>query len=452
MAESSPAPLPQLSTKAKSPRTKTIFRLAYPPPAKHKQRLSIRPRLLLQLHQTSTTSRPVPMFDVIPSVVFAPKIAKKFPRICRGRDGLGADDLMVVRSQKYEASKDELDSRVEDEHSEAREPVAAICQTQNNTAKVGSPTEILFNNGRSCQAVVGRNGRYDFLFVDEEGLETTARWVPRHTTRSKARNRTISEPQEAKHTFSLINPGTRRHAVIATLSRNSIEICDRYSSPRSQASPKSASRSSVTSSSSQEEDCDYFGALPVTEQGTVIVDESLRTLIIMSGIWVAFQEGYSPFYDCSRLSSPVTVGLKSPRVLGIPGTNLTAAQSTIPDLQSKTQPYSNTGGLSSSAIGHQRSSAAAMTRPAISRAYTTGSSSKGERADREDSHGSRRGWRRNTVSMSEMHGNAIRIMGHLRDATLGKDSTTRQLRASSEEGEGHELRSGKIKRLLGLAR
>ncbi len=448
----SPGSTPQVFKKAKSPKTKTIFRLAYPPPAKHKQRLSIRPRLLLQLHQTSTTSRPVPMFDVIPSVVFAPKFARRFPCIFRGTDGLGADDLMVVRSQKYEAIKDELDVPMEDERSDTRELVAAICQTYNNTAKVGSPTEILFNDGRSCQAVVGRNGRYDFIFADKEWLQATGRWVPRHTTRSRARDCSTSEPEQAKHTFSLINPDTRRHAVIATLSRDIIEVCDRYSSPQPQASPKSSARSSASSSSSQEDDCDSFGDQAFAEPGTVVVDENLRTIIIVSGMWVAFQEGYSPFYDGSKLSPSVTLGLKSPRLFGIQSTNSMAIQSTSPDLQGKIQPCSNTRGLSPSAIGHQRPSAAATTHPTLRRACTTGSSTQGDRADRGDSQHSRRGWRRNTVSSTEKHGNAIRIMGQLRDATLGKDSTIRQSRAPPEEGEGHEVRPGMIKRLLGLSR
>lgn len=451
-AQFSPGSTPQSFEKARSPKTKRTFRLAYPPPSKHKQRLSIRPRLLLQLHQTSTTSRPVPVFDVIPSGVFAPKFARRFPRIFRGMNGLLADDLMVVRSQKYEAIKDELDLLAEDEHSDARELVAAICQTYNNTTKVGSRTEILFNDGRSCQAVVGRNGRYDFNFVNKKGLQATGRWVPRHTTPSRARDRSTSEPEHTKHTFSLINPDTRRHAVIATLSRDSIEVCDRYSSPQAQASPKSSARSSATSSSSQEDDCDSFEDQAFAEPGTVVVDENLRTLIIVSGIWVAFQEGYSLFNDGSKLSPPVTLGLKSPRLFGIQSTNSVATQSTSPDLQGKIQPCSNTKGLSSSAIGHQRPSPAATTRPTRSRACTTGSSSKGEWADRGDSQHSRRGWRRNTVSSTEKHGNAVRVMGQLRDAALGKDSTIRQPRAPPEEGEGHEVGPGKIKRLLGLAR
>lgn len=451
-AQPSPGSTPQSLNKAKSPKTKRTFRLAYPPPAKHQQRLSIRPRLLLQLHQTSTTSRPVPMFDVIPSGVFAPKFARRFPRIFRGMNGLSADDLMVVRSPKYEAIKDELDVPAEDEHSDARELVAAICQTYNNTTKGCSPTEILFNDGRSCQVVVGPNRRYDFKFVNKEGLQATGRWVPRRTTPSRARDCSKSEPEQAKHTFSLINPDTRRHAVIATLSRDSIEVCDRYSAPQAQVSPKSPARSSATSSSSQEDDCDSFRDQAFAEPGTVVVDENLRTLIIVSGIWVAFQEGYSLFHDGSRLSPPVTLGTKSPRFFGIQITNSMGTQSASPELQGKIQPCSNAGGLSSSGTGQQRPSPAATTRPTLSRASTTGSSNKGEWADGGDSQHFRRGWRRNTVSSTEKHGNAIRVMEQLRGTAMGKDSTIRQPRGPPEECEGHEVRPGKIKRLLGLAR
>lgn len=334
-AQFSPGSTPQSYKKAKGPKTKTTFRFAYPPPATHKQRLSIRPRLLLQLHQTSTTSRPVPVFDVVPSGIFAPKFARRFPRIFRGTNGLLADDLMVVRSQKYEAIRDELEALAEDEHSDARELVAAICQTQHNTAKVGSSTEILFNDGRSCQAVVGRNGRYDIVFVDKEGFQTNGRWVSRHQTRSRARDRSTSEPEQAKHTFSLINPDTRRHAVIATLSRDCIEVCDRYSSPQPQASPKSSARSSATSSSSQEDDVDSSEDQAFAEPDTVVVDENLRTLITVSGIWVAFQKGYSLHYESPRFSPSMTLGLKSPRLIGTQSTNSVATQSTSPNLRGK---------------------------------------------------------------------------------------------------------------------
>ena len=478
MANSSQDSTPQLSKKSKSTaKTKTTFRLAHPPPAvKHKQRLSIRPRLLLQLHHISAASRPIPIFDVLPPVVFAPRFARRFPRIFKGKDGLGADDLIVVKSQKYDALEDEPDHRIEDDHWDARELVAAICQTRNTTENIERKTEIFFNNGRSCEASSIRNGRYDLTFVDENGLQATARWVPRQKTRSKTQDRSVAEPEEVKHTFSLMNPNTRRHPVIATLSNHSIEINDRYSAPQPQTPPKSRSSSSETPPSPEEEDCDHAGESEITEQGAVEVDEHLRTLITVSGIWVAFQEGYSPYYSGARLSPPATPASKSPRTNRSRTINSAAAQSTGLNPQNHAQNPKITSDRSSWATADLGSSVPVTARPGICRAYTTSTSflnraksrkssvqaedglngtwspSEGKRSDREISQHSRREGRRNTVSLAEKSTNATPMTGLLRSATLGKGGTAQQLQALPEKGEEHRVKAGKIKRLFGLGR
>jgi hypothetical protein len=92
----------------RSTRTSTAFHLAHPAPTlTQKQRLlQIRPRLLLQLQRLSAESRPKPAIDVLPSTFVVPRFVKNFPRIFRGKAELGANDVMVVKSEEYDKSKD----------------------------------------------------------------------------------------------------------------------------------------------------------------------------------------------------------------------------------------------------------------------------------------------------------------------------------------------------------
>ena len=397
-------------------RTKTTLRFAYPPPAKHKQRLNIRPRLLLQLHQISNTSRPIPVLDVLPSVTFAPRFVTRFPRIFKGKDGLGPNDLLIVKSPKYDGVEKELDHYEEDQRGDARELVAAIRQMPHNAAQTDGQAEIVLNNGLSCEATVLRTGRYDFTFVGIDGSRTNARWVPRHTTRGEPQHLSTVEHSRIKYTFSLIDPHTRRHPVIATLSSQSIEIYDYYSTLQPQLSPKSPSPSGAIPDSPDIVAEDHFGEF---EPGVIEVDENLRTFIAVTGIWVVFQEGCSPFYNVQKLSPPLTPGMKSLYTNESRATNSVATQSTSSsDHSDKRHSRSSGEHTSSAATGHGPAHPL-QTPPMIRRAYSTEATSSGDLVQAPDdekgagssSDGkpfcrglcqySRRGRRRNTVSLVE---------------------------------------------------
>jgi hypothetical protein len=113
-------------------RTSTAFSLAHPAPTlTQKQKLLlIRPKLLLQLQLLSADSRPKPAIDVLPSTVIVPRLAKKFPRILRGKGELGCNDVMVVKSEEYYTSPESLmDESDSDEDGLAnRDLVAVICR------------------------------------------------------------------------------------------------------------------------------------------------------------------------------------------------------------------------------------------------------------------------------------------------------------------------------------
>lgn len=302
---------PRAPRKKATVSTKTSFQLAHPPPAiKHRQRFSIRPKVLLQLQQISGATRPIPVLDVLPSVVFAPRLARKFPSVFKGKDGLGADDLLVVTSQNYNYTplqKGKLDDISEEDSWATREVVAAICQPKKREANSESVIELCLNHGPVWEASRLPNGAYDFVSIDEDGNRTVARWVPRRQlTRRQSHNghvkpEILPAEQQRKFTFSIINPNSRRHPVIATLYRSSIEISDRYSAPSDMNSPPVSIFAQMPASTDGPHA--HFEEQEIPTATTIIeTDEYMRNLIIISGIFVAFQEGYSPNFQYEKLS------------------------------------------------------------------------------------------------------------------------------------------------------
>ena len=277
-------------------KSKTSFRLCHPPPVHiHKQRLHVRPRVLLQLQKVSSASRPTPTFDVLPSVIFAPRLARHFPRTFKGKAGLGVDDLVVVSSENYgaqEQQSDDIDDLFDDKW-DKREIIAAICQPNKDDYQHGQgDTEICLNLGRSWTASQRRSGTYEFASTDDRGNRTVARWVPKQP--KSDRTSISSTSDEKRFNFSILNPNSRRHAVIATLDRQTIEISDRYSHPSTSLSSQASSTPTTYSSSTSEEvRPPYMGPTPPARD-PIEVDDALRTLIVVTGIWVAFREEFSP--------------------------------------------------------------------------------------------------------------------------------------------------------------
>lgn len=271
---------PRRTTSSVKSKAKTVLYLAHPPPVSiHKQHLHIRPRVLLQLQCVTAAARPTPVLEVLPSFVFASKLARRFPRTFKGKVGLGVDDLVIVSSENYNSDGSETGGAVgmfEAEKWDEREIVAAISKEEvNNRGK----TQICLNNGLIWTVSKLASGSYEFSTVDEHGERTVARWVPRQP-RTVQRASTMptgrSSSEEKKFNFSLLNPNSRRHAVIARLDRHSIDVATQYTDPPS---------TPIIPSSRTSQDCPLKEPIQVTQ--------SLRTLITVTGICVAFQEGFS---------------------------------------------------------------------------------------------------------------------------------------------------------------
>ena len=280
-----------IAQRPKIRKTKTSFHLAYPPPiTKHKQRFKVRPKLLLQLQRISETQRPRPTYDVLPSTVFARGLGKRCGRILNGRTGLAPDDLIVARSQLYsKGNKEGEEQSSEDEDWDEREVLAAICQPKFAKNDSMGHMEIIMSNGPLWLATPMHNG-YEFVSVDEAGQTTTARWIP---SKLKGAGRRDSVDRK-KFKFSILTRDCRRHPVIANMERGSINIADKYVIPETpMTSP--ALDSIHTASTHRSSQSSYFNGNDYSEKQEcpIETDEDLRLLIITTGIWVAFCEGWS---------------------------------------------------------------------------------------------------------------------------------------------------------------
>ncbi|KAK0129860.1 hypothetical protein ONS96_000408 [Cadophora gregata f. sp. sojae] len=281
----------------RSLRKSTTFHLAHPAPTlTQKQRLlQIRPRLLLQLQRLSTDARPRPALDVLPSTVVVPRLYKKFPRMFRGKAELGCNDVMVVKSEEYETViESNIDGSDSDEDGLAnRDLLAVICQMPKDCGGSQGKAEMVLSDGSVWEASPLPNGLFEFVSTDEHGIKTTARWVRRSNRRQSVDMPEAVVKAETKFTFSLIDPNSRRHPILATMNQAKLDIPDCYTSIL-----PSVSRPPTTSPSrtfakyvvhrAEEE------AMP--ERATIPVDERLKTLIQITGIWLALRQGWSPYF------------------------------------------------------------------------------------------------------------------------------------------------------------
>ena len=290
--------------KKRHSRSKTTYNLAHPPPpTAPRQKLHLRPKVLLQLQQVVPSSRPKPAYEVIPSSVFVPRLARKFARVFKSKDKLGPADVLVVKAEDYGPAEDEESS--DDERWGNREVIGVVCAGKKDENKTCIGTEILMDDGSSWEASTLPNGGYEFVFTDEHGLKLKCRWVARMspTRRSSGMSGTSqgSNPptEEKKFNFSTISPDSRRHPIIATMTRTSIDVLDYYSMPSASSSihpPASPIHTPAQTPSAMSDAGSFSEASELAaERSQIKTEDALRKFIIVSGIWVAFRENWSVF-------------------------------------------------------------------------------------------------------------------------------------------------------------
>ncbi|KGO78364.1 hypothetical protein PITC_068270 [Penicillium italicum] len=298
------------STTGRKSRPKTSYQFAHPAAHARHKRFRLRPKLLLQLQQVSQTPRPLPVVDILPSTSYPPLLARRFPAIYRTRNGLGPYDLIVVLSEQYDQTVVSIpEKRVssEDEDEDHREVVATICQMHQEDARLKGKAEICLNFGPVWEASPLPSGSYEFVAQTDNGVQIM-RWALRG-----GRSRRMTTPagtlrEDGKRfTFSVIDPTTRRHPVLASMTRNQLEINDEYSTAIwSGTGPTTPTSGMSVVSDASDGETPFDGSL-------VSLDDGLRTLIIITGIWVAFREGWSDnFRYGDSVSSPSTKSTMSP--------------------------------------------------------------------------------------------------------------------------------------------
>lgn len=281
-------------------RPQISYQLAHPPPAVvHRQRLHIRPKLLLQLQRLSFLVRPTPALDVIPSSVCGPRFARKWPRFFPNKIGLGTNDLVVVESEEYQtpiARDGNVRLDPNDEGEDGRAVVATICQPRREDGDTSSKAEIRLSNGPLWQGTSLSTGGYEFVAVDEHGLTQTVRWVRRRPAKVQVPSVLVKGQAEPlkRFGFSIIDPRSRRHPILASLTQQTVDIVESSINPsaptESDPLQTSGRRSSFTSTAQSS----FLDAVELSSRPPFFQSEDhLRNLILVSGIWVAFREGWS---------------------------------------------------------------------------------------------------------------------------------------------------------------
>lgn len=343
-------------------RKSSNYLVAVPPPNLSSKKTlfkTIRPRLLLQLQQLAANERARPTIDVFPASLIAGPLAAapyihRFPRMFGAKGELGPRDLILVKSENYTANEED-----DDGSSNSRRQPLAVLGPGRGQAEVG---EIVLDDG-SVWTCSSQKSHYSFVHVDEHGSSTTVRWVKRSAAKRVSSgslstgvspvlppptpgSSTDTTDSDYRYTFSIINPHTRRHPILATLSSQSMEIYDEYTTPSSSANryppsrPVSGVIDSAGSSSRDLPSSPLSSNQSVTQRETHPIDEYTKKLIMITGLWLALRLG--PCLDSADAGESTTHSQDTPRVT--PSSTFQCTFQTLPRRQT-TSNASNTSSM-----------------------------------------------------------------------------------------------------------
>lgn len=351
-------------------RKSTMYFLGYPAPrligrTKVMQKVFL-PRLLLQLQKVSEDGRSHPVLEVFPASriagpVAGPRLAKRCPGIFGVKRHLGFDDIVLLTRDDSDRASDGADSDSE-ESLEKRDLVALY-----SPRKHSDEAEIVLDDGSVWTAKPLANGSWDFVHTDATGNTTRARWARRNpsattpTSLSTDTSASSAPPSQTRYTFSILNPLSRRHPVMATLTPSALEVQDTYTSvspshgrrppattrtgrshsmtlspPPLRSSPSSQSALSSLASSTAAADCQSDSApptpsspgrdpAPAARRTVHPIDDATKRLISVTAIWVALRSGWSQSYNAPV---PVTVDGAASASLSLPAVTTAAAATT----------------------------------------------------------------------------------------------------------------------------
>lgn len=326
----------------RAPHKNTCFHLGYPTPSiigktKVMQKV-LRPRLLLQLQRVKEDGKLRPVLEVFPATriagpVVAPRLAKRFPAIFGIKRHLCYDDLVLVKRDDADLHQYIPESELDDSL-EKRNLLAVY-----SPLKHSDEAEIVLEDGSAWVARQLANGSFDFVHTDGEGNSTTVRWARRRsavatlTSPSPVPTASAADSAQVRYTFSIINPLTRRHPVLATLTPSTLKVQETYTAVSSSharhppitrngrslsvsASPSltraagytPSVQSSLggTASDGEDDSSVYTPTTPdhdATQQTSPQVDDATKALINVTALWVALRSGWSQSYTPSSSTS-----------------------------------------------------------------------------------------------------------------------------------------------------
>ncbi|KAH7312159.1 hypothetical protein B0I35DRAFT_480642 [Stachybotrys elegans] len=307
-------PLRQRRRRKSAPRSSTRFALAHPAPQflnKQRSLVQIRPRLMLQLQQLGP-KRAVPAFDVVPSAllvgsIIIPKLAKAFPRVFHVKPKLNQDDLLVVRNEDYTSPLDGPHAAGDSEQPiDQRELVAVISPLPQQGL---DNVEIIMEDGSVWLSAALPNNSFEFTHTDPSGQITTARWVKRLASSSSTGTLASARPSspEPRWIFSILDPDTRKHPILGTLTASTLEIYDSYN-----VIPPMGGYSSPASPT-HTVDTTLTVAGPLSPRATardervaVEVSENYKRLMLATAIWVSLRQSGWPRTAKPKLARSVS--------------------------------------------------------------------------------------------------------------------------------------------------
>ncbi|POS80064.1 hypothetical protein DHEL01_v201547 [Diaporthe helianthi] len=356
-----------------SPRKTSHYLLALPAPKRGSKKhlfKSICPRLLYQLQELPVNQRPRPVIDVFPaSLIAGPLVTARyinlFPRIFGAKGELGPHDLILLKSEDYDTGLS--DSEEEDEHIGGRRvPLAILSPVRGQDCD-----EIVMEDGTVWKATPGPKGSYNFVHTDNHGISQTLRWAKRNTSVQNQKNAnrlsssaatvasdvaSTTEPIDYKYTFSIINPQSRRHPILANLTPRSLELFEDFttvSTSQGRFPPSRPTSHNLDSAGPKSPPPSPFSVdKPSTERKTQPVDEKTKQLIRVTGLWLALRlSGAGPdSTDASEASAALpqerTMSISScaSQTLKMPRRSTTSNVScTVPPVQSGLRRAVSTG-------------------------------------------------------------------------------------------------------------
>ncbi|CAD6503777.1 BgTH12-05522 [Blumeria graminis f. sp. triticale] len=322
----------------------SVFYLAHPAPTltQTQKFLQIRPKLLLQLQLLTAQTRPKPSLDVIPSTVLVPRLAKKFPRLFRGRRELGSNDVIIVKSEDYDTAVESSEKIWESGNSDIakRDLLAVICQMPRDRGASQGVAEIVLSDGSVCTATPLPGGIYEIQTTDKDGHQIIAHWwIKKYPKRTSIESLDYANINADLHyAFSIIESNTRKNPIMATISHKSLEILDSYSA-KSSLQGNYHRKPSVQVSTKCYENPESLSA---TVCSTYQIDEKMEALIQVTGIWVSLRQGWCPnfkYNDAIAIACSSTCsqpGGRSRSSSMTPHTNLNCSDIDILDLPDST--------------------------------------------------------------------------------------------------------------------